>query len=228
MENEIITFQKVLFLQTRYIFTERVVLQKNTWKELISFQNIKSYPDLPCPYCGSDKLTLDQNSIQYRPLSGIALKDYIQKFSYMGEKNLKKQQVSNESAWIKLLRTFVAVSDEVAYKPHQFVAFFQCSLCSESVTSAGLAKLPTKNDSTSPQIKVENFNPPVPMFELNSVTPKSINDELLLSFNYFHSDTSSSGSKLRRAIEKLCIELGYTEKNLHRNIEELSSVHPRI
>lgn len=185
---------------------------------------IALYPCLPCPYCNSTTLIIDEDSVSMRRLSGIALESYINKFQFPSLKEVE----SNESAWVKVLYGLVDFVDSLSCEPSQFIAYFKCKTCSESVSSIGLAKKPQKIDSIcQAEIKVESFSPPLPMFPLASTTPSSVNAELLASFNSFHSDTCSSGNRLRRAMEKLCKELGYCERNLHRTIEAMSEKYPK-
>ena len=205
------------------------MLNKNLLNSLSDLKQIKSYPELPCPYCGNHKLKLDLSTFQYKNLTGSVLKNYNEKYNFK-----KVQQTianSDESTFIKLLTGTFAVIDVLSHTPVQFTAFFQCDICSSSVASLGLAKVQKNKEkldlSTDMEIKVLSFNPPIPIFELQESTPESINNELLHVFNYFHSDISSSGSKLRRAIEHLCFELGCNHKNLHRNIQELSKQYPQ-
>ena len=61
------------------------------------------------------------------------------------------------------------------------------------------------------------------MFEISSIAPSSIQFELLGAFSYFHIDTNSSASKLRRAIDKFCSELGMKPNTLARQIKELET-----
>lgn len=199
------------------------LFNRELWEGLCGFTAAGSYPKLPCPYCNSENLLIDVDSLQTRGLSGAALQSYIDNFQF---KNLK-EAIGGDNNWVKLLAGLVDVADSVQYSPSQFVAFFKCSMCCESVSSIGIAKTPRDNSKGYLQIKVESFSPPVSMFPLNTITPKSINEELLGAFCYFHSDASSSGNKLRRAIEKLCKELGFNYGVLHRNIEAMSKIYPQ-
>ena len=197
------------------------MFNRELWEGLCGFTAADSYPKLPCPYCNGDHLLIDLDSLQTRGLSGAALKSYIENFQF---KNLK-EAINVDNNWLKLLAGLVDVADSVQYYPSQFIAFFKCSMCHESISSIGIAKTPRESSKGYLQIKVESFSPPVSMFPLNTITPKPINEELLGAFCYFHSDTSSSGNKLRRAIEKLCKELGFDNATLHRNIEAMSKVY---
>ncbi|RWX52721.1 DUF4145 domain-containing protein [Photobacterium chitinilyticum] len=199
------------------------MFRKRTWESLINFHNVKLYPKLPCPYCGSNTLHLDLDSAQFKPLSNAAYKSYLDKVGLFDD--IKKEL--EENVFFGLLSSIEKISEQKNYSGAQFTAFFSCELCSESVSSVGMAQLSIDGIVEKNNIKVEFFNPPIPMFKLESSTPVTINEELLKAFNYFHSDISSSGSKLRRAMEKLCNESGCTERNLNRNIQEFAKLYPQ-
>lgn len=197
------------------------MLKRDLWKGISGLVSLSNYPTLPCPYCSSQGLTIDKSSIRFKELSGAALNEYVKRSSFSTLSSAEKV----DNSLIKFIAVAAAIASEFNYKPSQFVAFFTCSMCGQSVSALGMAKVPLDDRSETTQIKVENFNPPVPMFDLSPTTPESINKELIASFSYFHSDTCSSGHRLRRAIEKLCAELGFKERNLHRSIESMSKVH---
>ncbi len=112
----------------------------------------------------------------------------------------------------------------------KFTAFMVCGHCGDNVAVTGLSqehKKKTVNESQLPALfKVDHFSVPIPMFNIHSLVPVSIQFELLGAFSYFHVDTSSSANKLRRAIEKFCSELGMEGSNLGRQIEQLKRSHP--
>lgn len=199
------------------------MFNRKVWEDLSSMISVSRYPSLPCPYCDSNNLKIDKESIKKRKLSGTALTSYMDKFHYANLKSVKNE----ESDWLKLFAGIIEVVDSVQFIPTQFIAFFKCSMCNESVSATGVAKEPTKDSNRSTEIKVENFSPPIPMFPLRPLTPKSINEELLGTFSHYHSDIFSSGNKLRRAMEKLCEELGFTGTNLHRKIEAMAKEYPQ-
>ncbi|MDO6501207.1 DUF4145 domain-containing protein [Photobacterium sanguinicancri] len=199
------------------------MFNKYTWEKISELIPIGSYPKLPCPYCNSDTLEIDESSLLVRKLSGVALSSYIDKFKSSDLVSVTK----DDHAFMKVIAVLGAIADSTMHDPSQFLAFFKCSMCNENVSSIGIAKVPKSDTSGIIQIKVENFNPPIPMFQLNSVTPKSINEELISSFSHFHADTCSSGNRLRRAMEKLCKELGCYQGNLHRSIQALSKEYPQ-
>lgn len=193
------------------------------WSSLSGLVSIDRYPKLPCPYCDSNHLAIDRSSIVYRKLSGIAYETYAHKLTPNYIANLK----NDNNDLLKMLAQIADIAESSNYEASQFVGFFVCSMCHQSVSSMGIAKVPSNGKGVSILIKAENFNPPVPMFPLMNSTPKSINEELLGSFRYFHFDTGSSGNKLRRAMEKLCKELGFDVGSLHRNIEAMGKDFPQ-
>ena len=200
------------------------MFNKQLWGDVSKLHTLESYPALPCPYCKSMNLKLDIDSFTARKLSLQARKAYEEQF-----KDHELIDVANkaDNSILKTVAFAIKVAEGAMYQPSQFIAFFKCSMCNENVSSTGLAKIP-KNDTYFRQIKVENFNPPVPLFPLSDTTPSSINEELLSSFNHFFSDTCSSGNRLRRAVEKLCLELGYIRgRNLYHNIEAMAEEYPQ-
>lgn len=198
------------------------MFKREIWEKLSGVTLLESYPQLPCPFCDNNTLTIDKSSLSIRKLSNTTLKTYLNKLT---TSNLESLDIE-DSNWLKFFAGLADAADLMTYEPSQFIAFFKCSMCNESVSSTGIAKSPRKDSSNLLQIKVEYFNPPIPIFPLSSITPKIINEELLASFNLFHSDSCSSGNRLRRAIEKLCDELGFNVGNLHRNIEAMAKEFP--
>lgn len=200
------------------------MFNKQLWGDVSKLHILESYPALPCPYCKSMNLKLDIDSFTARKLSLQARKAYEEQFK---DHELIDFANKTDNSILKTVAFAIKVAEGTMYQPSQFIAFFKCSMCKENVSSTGLAKIPN-NDTSVRQIKVESFNPPLPLFPLTDTTPNSINEELLSSFNHFFSDTCSSGNRLRRAVEKLCIELGYTQKrNLYENIEAMADEFPQ-
>ena len=175
------------------------MMNKNKWKLVSDFSCLSFFPALPCPYCSSDTLSLENESIQYRTLSGEALSQCIKKFQLS-----KSEKAGSENSLSSILIAALEIATQAFQTPSQFLAFFKCTMCNQSVSSFGIAKVPVETNNSDIQIKVESFNPPIPIFKLHQSTPGSINDELAASFSYFFSDTCSSGIRLRRALEKLC------------------------
>lgn len=199
------------------------MFKKDLWESISGLVSIDQYPSLPCPYCDSDNLKFDATSLHFRSLSGIAYESYIHKLTPSHIANLKNEK----NDLLKFVAELADIAESSNYRPSQFVGFFKCLMCKENVAAMGVAKVPVNKKGLRTKVKVEYFNPPLPMFPLRESTPKSINNELLQSFRYFHFDTSSSGNRLRRAIEKLCKELGFFQGNLHRNIETMSKAFPQ-
>ncbi|HAS6359609.1 TPA: DUF4145 domain-containing protein [Vibrio vulnificus] len=200
------------------------MFKKEFWSKLSELQPLGNYPALPCPYCNSLNLEPDVESFSARGLSGRAGKAYVEKFRDNDLLDLVKDEDNN---FLKLAATFITIANEAGYSPYQFIAFFKCKMCNESVSATGFAKIPNDKTNRIRQIKVESFNPPVSLFPLNSTTPNSVNEELLSSFNHYFSDTCSAGNRLRRAIEKLCAELGFSQGNLHRRIQSMAKEFPQ-
>jgi len=199
------------------------MFNKQLWANVSKLNFLESYPALPCPYCKSMNLKLDTESFTARKLSWQARRAYQEQFK---DNELMDFANKEDNSFFKLAALVLTAADGAMYQPSQFIAFFKCGMCNENVSSTGLAKIPN-NDTSVRQIKVESFNPPLPLFPLSETTPTSINEELLSSFNHFFSDTCSSGNRLRRAVEKLCLELGYTqERNLYQNIEAMADEFP--
>ncbi|PMN12908.1 hypothetical protein BCT39_08975 [Vibrio lentus] len=200
------------------------MFEKEFWSKFSKLQQLDSYPALPCPYCNSVNLEPDISSFSTRALSGHARKAYIDRFRDNDLLNLVKDE---DNSFLKLAVTFVTIASESGYGPSQFIAFFKCNTCNESVSATGVAKIPIDKTNQIRQIKVESFSPPIPLFPLNNTTPNSVNEELLSSFNHYFFDTCSAGSRLRRAIEKLCVELGFSHGNLHRRIQNMAKEFPQ-
>ncbi len=200
------------------------MFNKGLWSKVSKLQTLESYPVLPCPYCNSENLKLDHQSFNARSLSGHARKAYVDKFKENELMDFAQQEDNN---FLKMVAIFSEMANETRHEPSQFISFFRCEMCKESVSATGFAKLPKDGTSGLSKIKVENFNPPLSLFPLVNTTPDSVNEELLSSFNHFFSDTCSAGSRLRRAIEKVCSELGYEQGNLHRKIQCMAQKFPQ-
>jgi hypothetical protein len=200
------------------------VFNKNLWASVSKPIVLENYPALPCPYCNTFSLILDLKSLNTRALSGQALRAYSQKFK---NDELRDYIGKEENTFLKLAATVITLVDSSNYNPSQFISFFKCGMCNESVSATGFAKMPKDEISNSKHLKVENFNPPLSLFPLSNTTPNSVNEELLSSFNHFFADTCSAGNRLRRAMEKLCSELGYNQGNLHRRIQSMAKEYPQ-
>jgi hypothetical protein len=168
-------------------------------------------------------LAIEKETLIFRPLSGFALEQFLSRFSS------KKKAVSGqeEMTWLNAAMVMFESFDAAINQPSHFAGFFRCKVCDQSVVSMGLAKKPSmKEGSGVTMIKVEGFNPPIPIIALQEFVPSPINCELMRSFSYYHSDICASGSMLRRAVEKTCLELGHKQKTLHASIDSFKREHP--
>lgn len=190
---------------------------------------MKDYPSLPCPYCNSQDLSIDTKSISYRKAPHSATSAFIAK-----EANSKIKEASNmfkENAFLGVLYGIGVIASIKWKHPAKFICFFKCKSCGGDVSATGTSQHPISAKSQSiieePILKIEYFSPPIPIFDIHSSVPISVKEEVLQSFNHFHSDISSSGAKLRRSVEKLCSELGFKEKNLHCSISAMEKQFPK-
>jgi hypothetical protein len=130
----------------------------------------------------------------------------------------------------KLLGIFLgfnAVSEVLKFSHAKFTCFFHCHGCGQDVSSTGSAVVPkAAYPNEQIRLKVEYFSPTVPLFSLQAWTPPLVKGELLHAFNYFHSDLTASGAKIRRAVEQFCAELGFNEGNLHKRLQLMAVAHP--
>ena len=204
-------------------------MERKVWEKIVGFVPVEKYPVLLCPYCKTKNLTLDDSSVIYRKVECSGTKALI-------DKN-KKQEMDlvegafKANAWLGILVGIGTIASIVNMEPAKFICFFKCKNCEMDVSATGTSQYPTlKNQhskKSSPLIKVEYFSPPLPIFDINPLVPELVKNELLQAFNHYHSDLCSSGTKLRRSIEKLCHELGFKEKKLHYSLSSLEKVYPR-
>lgn len=212
------------------------------WKGIINFVALDKYPKLPCPYCNQVELTIDQQSVQTRKISQnyerSATSRHYQAVIQKKESELEKSEqqlnkVIEHSALMGILLGIGQIALE-AYRPeyhfHKFIAFMSCKSCGDSVSINGLAQVDLSDNSNKPPsptlFKVEHFSTTIPFFEIDKQVPLKVQLELLGAFHYFHIDTNSSASKLRRAIEHFCKELGAETDNLNNNIQALAKSYP--
>ena len=200
------------------------MFNKELWARVSKMQPLESYPALPCPYCISGNIEIDHQSFSARMLSSKARKAYADKFKDKEIATLAKQEENN---LLKMIAICMQVANETYFQASHFISFFKCNICEGNVSGTGFAQIPNQQSYGKANIKIEKFNPPICLFPLHDTTPSSINEELLSSFNHFFSDTCSAGSRLRRAIEKLCYELGYAQGNLHRKIQCMEQQFPQ-
>ena len=203
-------------------------MKRNIWESITKFVHLGSYPLLDCPYCGKNSLKLNEDTLSSRTNHNEKATPLLQK-----ERNAKIEsltELTKDNIFFGVLAGIhVAVQENNIY-PAKFICFFTCSECENDVAASGTAKfrryINTDKNDKNPQIKVEYFSPPLPIFQIPKGVPQPVRDEILQAFNHFHSDLSSSGSKLRRSIEKLCAELGFQEKNLHASICAMAKKYP--
>lgn len=200
-------------------------LNRKVFEQIIGFESINLYPKLPCPYCNQNDLVLDRQTITYKTVS------------FIDAPKIAKQEMKDNIGFVentykenKFLGILagLAVSAAVVLERHaKFICFFTCENCSKNVSSTGTMKLEKNESLDSSCIKVEYFSPPIPLFHLSNNIPENIREEILQAFNHLHSDITSSGTKLRRIVEKMCLDLGFKEKNLHASISSLSKIYPK-
>lgn len=215
-------------------------MNTDKWKSILGFVALKEYPNLPCPYCHQETLGFDTSSIVSREVSDnykkIASRHFNIEQDKQKEKGLEQGKLIKDmwdtNSLLGVLGAAGLFIHEVvkpSYHFCKFTAFMACASCNDNVAVIGLCQEHTKITANEKQLpplyKIEQFSIPVPMFEISSTVPASIQFELLGAFNYFHIDTNSSANKLRRAIEKFCVELGMEGNNLGRQIKELREIH---
>jgi len=212
----------------------------NLWKEIVSFAELKKYPQLPCPHCFNIKLTLDETSIQKRTISKEILEKNSRKYreqKNVNEQKSKKQIEQLDSAdgfWQKLIAyagsAYIDMIDPLNGKQFLFNSFFTCESCNANVTATGVylqpLKLSEQSPVKSPMIKVDHFSPTIPIIQISKNVPYKIHTELYGAFKHFHFDPLSAASKLRRAIEQFCVDFELKGKNLHQKICSLKEKYP--
>lgn len=212
------------------------------WKSIINFVELDKYPKLPCPYCNQIELAIDKQSVQTRPISdnyenSATSRHYqavMKERKIEDEKNTKQLgQAFEENVVLGTLMGIGTILTKIMspdYDFNKFIAFMSCASCGDSVSINGLAQIHQPIDPKKPQrptlYKVEHFSTPIPLFPLDKAVPAKVQLELLSAFHHFHIDTNSSASKLRRAIEKFCKELGAKTDNLNNNIQALTKLYP--
>ncbi|MDQ3060152.1 MAG: DUF4145 domain-containing protein [Pseudomonadota bacterium] len=199
---------------------------KDLWVSIVDFKSLDAYPKLPCPFCNAKKLSLDPDVLQFRnspPNKGNVIVS-------REDKEIQKSflNIYRESKFFGVLYGIAVIGDKNKTSLKKFTAFFTCEECGGNVSAAGTAKIPNENlgNNLGASIKVEYFSPPVPMFDVSKYTPDPIAQEVLQAFNHFHCDLTGSGAKIRRAMEKLCKELGFVGKSLHHSIEAMGVIYP--
>ena len=177
----------------------------------------------------SKSLVIDSGSINYRKVALHEKTTFITK--EMNSELQRYSDISKQNTFLGVLLSVGAAISSMQKEYSKFICFFKCKSCGGDVSVAGTSQHPLggkHNASTeNPLLKVEYFSPPVPIFVVDQRVPLPVKNEVLQSFNHFHSDICTSGAKLRRSIEKLCSELGFNEKNLHSSITAMGAQFPR-
>lgn len=203
------------------------MFNKALWNSLIRFISIDDYPKLPCPNCSTVALELDEHTFEYRTLPhGAISEDYLARMLPLGGQGLR--EIYEQNNVLGLLMGVGAALEMAKFSPAKFTCFLECKACQRHVSATGTAAIPNQpKRHERPKIKIEYFSPTVDLFPLQRWTPASISVELRRAFSYFHSDLTASGAKIRRAVEQFCIELGYSEGNLHKRIQKMADQYPQ-
>ncbi|ABR91698.1 Hypothetical protein mma_0933 [Janthinobacterium sp. Marseille] len=196
-------------------------LTKYQWLHLNDFHTPSSTPQLPCPYCLEESLTLDVESLSVD--ESPAHRCHIAANRSIAETKRNREALGGDGWKLVLAVTELVTKEEAT--PGIFHSTLYCQDCGGVVLGIGSAIYRSNKNFSTVAVKHEYFCPSVPLFEIASSVPESIRQELLQAFNYFHSDISTAGFKLRRAIERVCEELGYKGKNLHQCIDLMADKH---
>jgi hypothetical protein len=216
-------------------------LNTSKWKSILGFVALDQYPNLPCPYCHQETLNFDTSSIVSREVSEKYKE--IASPHFNSENDKKKERDTEQEELMKkmwgsdsvlgFMGAAILTYHEIvkpSYHYCKFTAFMTCASCNDNIAVTGLSQEHAKRDTDKKQLpslyKIDHFSIPIPMFKVNHAVPTSIHLELLGAFHYFHIDTNVSASKLRRAIEKYCSELGMKPNSLARQIRELEIKYP--
>ena len=210
------------------------------WMAINEFVAVGQYPALPCPYCAGS-VSIDEASLSVRPLPDVYKKRACR--HYVDPEKVKQDRLAKSTEMVSgatdthpafglLVGVFVVASefatDEMDVE--QCVAFLQCSKCAGAVSATGLVKtyssLKQDKQPKPTEVKFENFSPIIPMMRVSDHVPVGILAELNDSFKHYHFDPCSAASKLRRAIEQFCEDMGVAGGNLHHKISSLRKTHP--
>ncbi|MCX7255940.1 MAG: DUF4145 domain-containing protein [Polaromonas sp.] len=203
-----------------------ILFSKYLWESVKTFISPDNYPVLPCPYCNSLKLKLQPDTFECRGVPSNFGNFSVNRHKSVATSGLKTALKGD--SFFDILCYGVMAYDGIKYNPGKFITFFQCENCFHTVSATGSALIPNSlsNEKSFIQIKAEYFSPPLPIFPIENFIPRSIAEELLYAFNYFHSDLPASGGKLRRAMEKMCTELEFCENTLHKSIQAMAVKYP--
>lgn len=205
-------------------------MKREIWESIIDYISITNYPVLPCPYCKQDTLNIEIENVIYREVTCDKTACLIQQETLQKAKDVR--DVFEKNQWAGIFYGILSVAEHKNKIPSKFIGFLSCSNCNGQVSATGTAQFITDTAVNTKEplphlIKIEYFSPPIPIFIVSDNVPKEIFSEILQAFNHFHSDLNSSGAKLRHAIEKMCAELGYKEKNLHATITAMAKDFPK-
>jgi len=198
-------------------------LNKSKWLHLNDYVAPQNIPRLPCPYCFEEALFLDFDSVLTTESIDHICHISVNRSSAEQQKSIEK--LTGDISAAKLLMLTIPKLIGVKIAPGIFSSIFYCQECGEIVNGVGSAKFHSSKNTTQTTIKHEFFCPSIPFFKIPNSVPERITQELLQAFNYYHSDISTAGFKLRRAMEKVCEELGFKGKNLHQSIDLMEQVH---
>ena len=204
-----------------------MTFDKQFWARLADLHPLATYPPLPCPYCSQQTLCIDVTSLCYRDIEWFSKDKTLR--SSLESKHYEVSEVFKENEILGLIFGVGTLVDLMNYQPVKFSGFFECTKCAGCVAVAGTALNPkgSAQKSAKPTLRVEYFSPPVPMFVLDSAIPERVATEVMQAFQHFHCDQTASGTKIRRAMERVCEALGYKKKTLHESIEALSKEYPQ-
>jgi len=204
-------------------------MDREIWQSIIGFVSQQRYPVLPCPYCMEKSLAIDIESINYRKSTPSQERDFFTK--ELDSELQKYSEITKQNTFLGVLLYLGAAASNMQKEYAKFICFFKCKNCGGDVSAAGTSQCPLDRKNTTiaekSLLKIEYFSPPVPFFNVGASVPISVKNEVLQSFNHFHSDLLTSGAKLRRSIEKLCSELGFKGKTLHGSISAMTEKFPR-
>lgn len=200
-------------------------LIKSKWLQLNEYIEAHSIPQLPCPYCLEESLSLDVDSISATASVPHSCHISVNRSVVETQKNL--EELVGENNFLKALMFAAPIIRGEKITPGVFSSTFYCQKCGEIVNGVGSAKFHSSKNSLAQavMIKHEYFCPSIPFFKISTNVPDRIAQELLQAFNYFHSDIATAGFKLRRAMEKVCEDLGCKGKNLHQSIELMGAAY---
>lgn len=196
----------------------------DTWKHLVQHIPLDSYPVLLCPYCGNEGLEINQTSLTHFQTENFSSKN-------KGIQNRIKNEITEVQATYEqnqLIGILFGIGKAVQLSSESvttFVGSCRCSSCLDETAIIGTC-IKSKKPPHNERIKIDHFSPPPLLFVLDEHTPPTVQEEIIQAFSHFHYDLIAAGNRLRRALEKICQNLGLNEKNLHRNLEKMKEKYP--